>query len=184
MRPAALSGRELGGRGCGLHWKDMAILSIVWGRAQKDPPALPSSSLQAPSRWANELGSREPADTVHRHQPPGPRAQWERLEGGLRGERGHGAHPTLPTVSSSYPLLAASLVQDHVNSVTVSLGNENVNRLCSCENWGKLGRECVNEKHSRCQQGVICLRVDAHLQYFSTTSGGAAATGVATRLSL
>lgn len=104
---------------------------------QKDPPALPSSSLQAPSstsRWANEPGAREPTDMVHTHQRPGPRAQWEKLEGGSRGKRGHGAHPTLPTVSSSCPLLATSIVQDHVNSVTVSLGNENVNRLCSCEN--------------------------------------------------
>lgn len=137
VRPAALSGRELGRPRPGLHWKDMAILSIVWEGPRKIhqhcPPHPPG-----PSRWANELGSREPAarstDTSSWAQSPvGEAGGWG------RGERGHGAHPTLPTVSSSYPLLATSLVQDHVNSVTVSLGIEKMLTGLAPVRMGKTG---------------------------------------------
>lgn len=147
-------------------------------------PPHPSRLLPVPpvGQMNRESGSPQTRSTDTSLLGPEPSERGWRVGREAKGDMG--LIPHRPQSPSPTPLLAASLVQDHVNSVTVSFGNENVNRLCSCENWGKLGRECVNEKHSRCQQSVICLRVDAHLQYFSTTSGGAAATGVATRLSL
>ena len=141
VRPAGVGGA--GRQGCSWcgwrlwsSWKDRrGPFPAPWEEgAEEDPPTSPSCQYLP-------LGKPSESWGAHRPRPqrplPGHRAGQERVKGGSEGQAG--AYPTQPTDSPSRPLSASILVQHHGNSVTFSLGNENVNQFCSHEKWGKRG---------------------------------------------